>query len=129
MRRCDVTPTLRQETRRRRAGKAENGLGHAPAARTIVRLMTLEHNNLTKAQKMTVAAIEERLPDLVEAGDVIESFHKMLRSKSKDDLEARAARSFVASFANGIIRDWGSGPERDNFNLVERPDRGPDHQA
>ncbi|WP_153020395.1 hypothetical protein [Paramesorhizobium deserti] len=91
--------------------------------------MTLEHNNLTKAQKMTVAAIEERLPDLVEAGDVIESFHKMLRSKSKDDLEARAARSFVASFANGIIRDWGSGPERDNFNLVERPDRGPDHQA
>ena len=54
-------------TRRRRAEKAENGLGHAPAARTIVRLMTLERNNLTKAQTMTVAAIEEQLPDLVEA--------------------------------------------------------------
>ncbi len=95
-------------TRRRRAEKAENGLGHAPAARTIVRLMTLERNNLTKAQTVTVAAIEERLPDLVEARDVIESFHKMLRSKSKDDLETwidRAARSLVASFANGIIRD------------------------
>lgn len=96
-------------TRRRRAEKAENGLGHAPAARTIVRLMTLERNNLTTAQTMTVAAIEERLPDLVEARDVVDSFHKMLRSKSKDDLEAwidRAARSLFASFANGVIRDW-----------------------
>jgi transposase len=95
-------------TRRRRAEKAENGLGHAPAARTIVQLMTLERNNLTKAQTMTVAAIEERLPDLVEARDVVESFHEMLRRKSKDDLNAwidRAAGSLVASFANGVMRD------------------------
>ena len=95
-------------TRRRRAEKAENGLGHAPAARTIVRLMTLERNNLTKAQTMTVAAIEESLPDLVEARDVIESFHDLLRRKSSGDLEAwieRATKSLVASFANGVIRD------------------------
>lgn len=75
-------------TRRRRAEKAESGLGHAPAAHAIVRLMTLERNTLTKAQTMTVAAIEESLPDLVEARDVIESFHAMLRRKSKNDLEA-----------------------------------------
>lgn len=95
-------------TRRRRAEKAESGLGHTPAARTVVRLMTLERNNLTKAQTMTVAAIEERLPDLVEARDVVESFHDMLRHKSSGDLEAwieRAAKSLVASFANGVIRD------------------------
>ena len=70
--------------------------------------MTLERNNLTKAQTMTVAAIEERLPDLVEARDVVESFHDMLRRKSSRDLEAwieRAAKSLVASFANGVIRD------------------------
>ncbi|KSV71968.1 hypothetical protein N182_29865 [Sinorhizobium sp. GL2] len=95
-------------TRRRRAEKAESGLGYAPAARTVVRLMTLERNNLTKAQTMTVAAIEERLPDLVEARDVVESFHDMLRCKSSGDLEAwieRATKSLVASFANGVIRD------------------------
>lgn len=95
-------------TRRRRAEKAESGLGHAPAARTVVRLMTLERNNLTKAQTMTVAAIEERLPDLVEARDVVESLHDMLRRKSSGNLEAwieRAAKSLVASFANGVIRD------------------------
>ncbi|MDC7259953.1 transposase [Shinella sp. YE25] len=82
--------------------------GYAPAARTIVRLMTIDRNNLTKAQTMTVAAIEERLPDLVEARDVVESFHGMLRRKSSGDLGAwieRAAKSLVASFANGVIRD------------------------
>lgn len=81
---------------------------HAPAARTVVRLMALERNNLTKAQTMTVAAIEGRLPDLVEARDVVESFHDMLRRKSSGDLEAwieRAAKSLVASFANGVTRD------------------------
>lgn len=44
--------------------------------------MTLERNNLTKVQTVTVAAIEERLPDLIEARDVVESFHAMLRHKS-----------------------------------------------
>lgn len=67
---------------------AESGHGHAPAARTVIRLMTLERNNLTKAQTMTVAAIEERLPDLVEARDFVETFHDMLRRKSSGDLEA-----------------------------------------
>lgn len=70
--------------------------------------MTLERNNLTKAQTMTVAAIEQRLPDLVEARDIVESFHDMLRRKSPGDLEAwieRVAKSLVASFANSVIRD------------------------
>lgn len=38
----------------------------------------------------------------------MESFHEMLRRKSKDDLDAwidRAAGSLVASFANGVMRD------------------------
>ncbi|MDR7030951.1 transposase [Rhizobium rosettiformans] len=57
---------------------------------------------------MTVAAIEEQLPDLVEARDLVESFHDMLQRRSKDDLDRwidRAAASLVASFANGVIRD------------------------
>ncbi|MDQ1195418.1 transposase [Agrobacterium sp. SORGH_AS 787] len=38
----------------------------------------------------------------------MESFDEMLRRKSKDDLDMwidRAATSWVASFANGVIRD------------------------
>ena len=87
--------------------------------------LTGQGNNLTKAQTMTVAAIEERLPDLVEARDFVESFHEMLRRKSNDDLDMwidRAAGSLVASFANGVIREPSRGPERNHFKLVERPD-------
>lgn len=119
-------------TRRRRAEKAESGLGYAPAARTIVRLMTLERNNLTKAQTMTVAAIEERLPDLVEARDVVENFHEMLRRKSKDDLEAwidRAAKSLFAPFANGVIRDRAAFQNAITSIWSNGQDRGTDHQA
>lgn len=62
---------------------------------------------------MTVAAIEERLPTLVEARDVVENVHEMLRRKSKDDLEVWIDRAAKA---------WSRrGPERNNFNLVERP--------
>ena len=80
-------------TRRRRAEKAENGLGHAPAARTIIRLMTLEGNNLTKAQTIMVTAIEERLPDLVEAREVVEGFYEMVRHKSSVDMDVWIARA------------------------------------
>jgi transposase len=89
-------------TRRRRAEKAENGLGHARAARTIVRLMTLELNNLTKAQSKSGYRTLARL------GMSLRAYHNMLRRKSKDDLEAWidcAERSLFASFANGVVRD------------------------
>lgn len=71
---------------------------------------SFERNNLIKAQTVTVAAIEEKLPGLVRARDAVESFQKMLRTKSKDNLEAwidRAVRSLVALSANGIV---GAGP-------------------
>lgn len=82
---------------------------------------------------MTVAAIEERLPDLVEARDVVENFHEMLRQKSSVDLEAwidRAAKSLVASFANGVIRDkaavqnaitsqWSNGQTEDQITKLK----------
>lgn len=128
-------------TRRRRAEKAENGLGHAPAARTIVRLMTLERNNLTKAQTMMVAAIEEQLPDLVDARNVVESFHEMLRRKSKDDLDTWincAAASLISPFANGVIRDraavqnaitsiWSNGPTEGH--ITKQTHQAPDVRA
>lgn len=128
-------------TRRRRAEKAENGLGHAPAARTIVRLMTLERNNLTKAQTMMVAAIEEQLSDLVDVRNVVESFHEMLRRKSKDDLDTWincAAASLISPFANGVIRDraavqnaitsiWSNGPTEGQ--ITKQTHQAPDVRA
>jgi len=96
-------------SRRRRAEKVDSGaLGRAPSARTVARLMTIARDGLSKAQTVTVAAIEGGVPLLVEARDIIAAFQAMVRKRSLADLEPwleRARSSLVASFANGVVRD------------------------
>ncbi len=96
-------------TRHRRAEKiSEQQLRKVPSARTIARMMTTARDHLTKADTVTIAAIESAVPLLVEARDLIDRFHAMIRKKLKNDLEpwiADAVTSLIASFANGIARD------------------------
>ena len=98
--------------RRRRADRADAGaLARAPSARTIARLMTIGRDRLSKAETVTVAAIEAGAPLLVEARDIIGCFQAMIRRKSPDKLDPwlqRANMSLVASFANGVIKDRGA---------------------
>jgi hypothetical protein len=62
-------------TRRRQAEKADSGnLSRAPSARTIARLMTIGRDALSKAETITVAAIEQGVPLLVEAREIIAAF-------------------------------------------------------
>jgi transposase len=71
-------------------------------------LMTTAHDNLSKADTVTIAAIEERVPTLVEARKLVERFQVMLRQKLIADLDpwiASASESLIASFANGITKD------------------------
>ena len=70
--------------------------------------MTTARGNLSKADTVTIAAIEARVPTLVEARMLVESFQTMVRKKLVADLDpwlATASLSLIASFANGIIRD------------------------
>jgi hypothetical protein len=63
---------------------------------------------LSKAETLTVAAIEGGVPALVEAREVIAAFHAMIRRKGGTDLAGwvdRARKSLVASFANGVAKD------------------------
>ena len=96
-------------TRRRRAEKVDaDTLHRVPSARTIARLMTIERNDLSKAETVTVAAVETGVPSLVDARCIIERFHVMIRRKAGADLDpwiAQARASLVASFANGIAKD------------------------
>ena len=94
--------------------------------------MTTARDHLTKADTVTIAAIEAGVPLLVEARALIDSFHAMIRKKVADDLEpwiVGASKSLVASFANGITRDHAAVRAGDHRALVQRPDRGTDHQA
>lgn len=70
--------------------------------------MTAARDNLSKADTVTIAAIEARVPTLVEARTLVERFQAMVRKKLVADLDpwiATASLSLIASFASGIIRD------------------------
>jgi len=94
-------------TRRRRAEKAEK-LHRTPAARTIARLMSIGRDRLTKAETVTIAAIENALPALAAARDFVADFHVMVRKKAAaalDEWVTIAQGSLIASFVNGMARD------------------------
>jgi transposase len=95
--------------RRRRAERAgAESLRRVPSARTIARLMTTGRDTLSKSETITIAAIEDGVPPLVEARAVIAAFHVMIRKKAEAELDAwieRAQSSLVTSFANGVVKD------------------------
>ena len=96
-------------TRRRRTEKAtDQQLQKVPSARTLARLMTTARDHLSKADAVTIAAIEERVPTLVQARILIDRFHAMIRKRTEAELDpwmTEAAASLIASFATGITRD------------------------
>jgi transposase len=70
--------------------------------------MTVGRDLLTKAETVTVAAIEAGVPTLVESREIIAEFHLMIRRKTEAGLIPwieRARASLVASFASGVARD------------------------
>ncbi|MGQ0484546.1 MAG: ISL3 family transposase [Hyphomicrobiales bacterium] len=96
-------------TRRRRAERADAGsLAKVPSGRTIARQMTIARGSLSKAETVTIAAIESGLPALVEARETIAGFHHLIRTKNVTGLTSwleRASTGLVASFASGVRKD------------------------
>lgn len=63
---------------------------------------------MTKAETLTLAAVEDGLPELVEACEAIRAVQTMVREMVPDRLEGwltRASASLVASFTRGIDQD------------------------
>jgi len=96
-------------TRRRRAERAsDQQLQKVPSARTIARLMTMARDHLSKADAVTIAAIESSTPMLAQACRLVDRFQTMIRCKIPtgfDQWIIDAGASLIASFANGIAKD------------------------
>jgi transposase len=94
---------------RRRAERiGDEQLQRVPSARTIARLMSTGRDMLSKAETVTIAAIESGVPALVSARETIAEFQSLIRNGREAGLTAwiaRARRSLVASFASGIAKD------------------------
>ena len=95
--------------RRKKADKADpTAFVRAPSARTVARLLTVGRERLSKAETITVAAIENGVTVLVEAREIILEFQDIIRRKTLADLDAwisRASVSLVAAFASGVSKD------------------------
>ncbi len=95
-------------TRRRKVDKTENTLSRTPSARTIARLMTVSRDQLSRSEAVTVAAIENGVPLLVEAREIVAAFQAIVRKRCLDVLDPwleRARSSLLVSFANGMLKD------------------------
>lgn len=99
-------------TRRRRAETiSRQQLQKVPAARTIAQLLTTKRDHLSKAETVTVAAIEQSVPMLADAHALVGRFHAMIRKRVAIELEPwidESKRSLIGSFANGIAKDKGA---------------------
>jgi len=99
-----------------------------PSARTITRPITLKCDQLTKAETLTVAAIERGAPALVEAQSLVDRFQSIVRRKAEADLDPwlqDAGTSLIASFARGYRQGSGRRACCHHRTLVERPNEGP----
>lgn len=95
------TPTARGENGRKQPRSRPIGPDHREVD---------DHwrDNLTKAETVTIAAIENGVPALVEAREIVAGFHAMIRARRAATLASwieRASQSLVASLANGARRD------------------------
>jgi transposase len=70
--------------------------------------MTTARDQLSKADTITIAAIEAGVPALIQARNLIDRFQTMIRRKARTELDpwiADARDSLFAPFANGILKD------------------------
>lgn len=96
-------------TRRRRADQMQaQGLQKAPSACALARLMDIGRDHLTKADTVTVAAVEAGVPGLADARNLVNRFQAMIRTKAASQLDGwieQAGVSLIAPLARGVAKD------------------------
>jgi transposase len=96
-------------TRRRRSEATGLGpAGRTPPARRLSRLMTTRREHLSKADAVTVAAIETAVPALATARELLDRFHRMFRTRDMQALEpwvAQTEGTLFSAFGKGIRAD------------------------
>jgi len=97
-------------TTRRRRAESSGGTrpSKPPSARTVVRLLASRGDRLSPADAAFAAAVEQAVPPLAVARDLVGRFHAILRSKSSAGPDAwlgDSTNSLLASSASGIAAD------------------------
>ena len=120
-------------TRRQRAEQMQaQGLHKAPSARTLARLIGMGRDHLTKADTVTVAAVEAGVPGLADARSLVERFQAMIRTRAAAELDGwieQARTSLIAPLARGVAKDAAAVRAAITEPWSNGQTEGPDHQA
>jgi transposase len=104
-----VIRQLRRATRRPDDSSDPTGrVRKTPSARKIARFMTIKRDQVPRDQGSIMAKIAHDVPPLLEARDLVDRFHEMMRQQKVADLDpwiATALDSPLSSFAKGIMAD------------------------
>jgi hypothetical protein len=79
-----------------------------PPARSIACAMLVRRDRLTRSEATMVAAIEAAVPALSTAWNLVDRFHRMVRDRTPEPLQAwiaDALSSMLAPFGRGIAAD------------------------
>ena len=94
---------------RRRLDEASAKRPRKPlSARKIARFLTARRDQIPKCHASDMIKIEEGVPALIAARDLVNRFHAMIRERKPQDLDAwieAAKQSALSSFATGIASD------------------------
>ncbi len=114
--------------RRRRSERVcDQQLQKVPSARTIARLMTTARDKLSKADTITIAAIEAGVPALIQARNLIDRFQTMIRRKGRTELDPWIADARDSLFAPqekaavsaAITEPWSNGQVEGQINKLK----------
>ena len=78
------------------------------SARQIARFLTIDRDQIPREQTSSVIQIEQGVPALIVARDLVDRFHAMIRNRRPEELDpwiAAAKGSALSSFATGIASD------------------------
>ena len=109
---------------RRRGDETAGGPRRCPSARALARTLSTSPDLLSRADRTIAAIVEKAVPALVEARDLVDRFHRMIRGGDAAALDPwidAAAKSLVGGFAKGVAADrtaicaaivepWSNGP-------------------
>lgn len=93
---------------RRRRDETAGGPRRCPSARAIARTLSTSPDLLSRADRTTAAVIEKAVPALIEARDLVDRFHSLIRRGDAGDLDRwmeAAAESLISSFTRGVAAD------------------------
>lgn len=93
---------------RRRRDETAGGPRRCPSARALAQTLSTSPDLLSRAGRTIAAVVEKAVPALIEARDLVDRFHRLIRSGDADDLDPwmkAATDSLIRSFSAGVAAD------------------------